>query len=282
MKKSYNDPDLIDAFLEGRLSQEQLIVFDERLKVDPDFGHKLAKEREIIEGLQSFRKIQLKNQLQNIDISLRQLRYRKLKIGVAFAGLAIISISTLLLFENPFATTTPSGRQSLQKLATSDFISIPVNIRTQLLPHSIIQPVQEKIKLLKSTKEITQYLTPKNKNERQTSFQLNLPSTPDFTLADDFPFEGIESSFDDLAGLSEIHSIGKENHLNIVNEEGSKYNFHYQFEENQLQLYGEFSKEIYQIIELKGKSKDQYFLYFSKNFYQLNNTKGKIIALRKN
>lgn len=281
MKNNYSDIELINAFLEGKLSQEELTSFDERLKEDPIFRSKLKGEREIIEGIQRFRKQSLKNQLNEINISLDRLRYRKnLKITAALTGITITSLFAIFLFSN--STHEKIKQQffikSFQELAFLKNTSIPVDFNFQTPPKSIVKPIEEKIKQLKTEKiKLLQLL---EKNQNNSSFEVKLPAIPEFSQNDELIYETSDNALDNNRRLSDLHKISEENHIDIENNKDTKYDFHYQFTDNKLYLFGDFSKEIYQIIELKGKTQSKFYLYFSDHFYPLNKNNKKVIPLK--
>jgi hypothetical protein len=48
-----------------------------------------------------------------------------------------------------------------------------------------------------------------------------------------------------------------------------KYNYHYQFKDGKLFLYGPFEKELYEIMEFFNEEKRTLFLYHNENYYLL-------------
>jgi hypothetical protein len=64
-----------------------------------------------------------------------------------------------------------------------------------------------------------------------------------------------------------------------INGNNGKYNFHYQFKDNKLFLYGVFEKNLYELMEFFSNNKRTLFLYYKENYYLLNEDDNKIKRL---
>ncbi|HTF18863.1 MAG TPA: hypothetical protein VK658_12365, partial [Chryseolinea sp.] len=64
-----------------------------------------------------------------------------------------------------------------------------------------------------------------------------------------------------------------------INGNNGKYNFHYQFKDNKLFLYGVFEKNLYELMEFFSNNKRTLFLYYKNNYYLLNEDDNKIKRL---
>jgi hypothetical protein len=58
-----------------------------------------------------------------------------------------------------------------------------------------------------------------------------------------------------------------------------KYNFHYQFKDDKLYLYGSFEKNLYEIMEFFSGNKRTMFLFYKDNYYLLNEEDQTVKAL---
>ena len=58
-----------------------------------------------------------------------------------------------------------------------------------------------------------------------------------------------------------------------------RYNFHYQFKNDKLYLYGTFEKNLYEIMEFFSNNKRTMFLFYKDNYYLLNEENDKVKPL---
>jgi hypothetical protein len=54
-----------------------------------------------------------------------------------------------------------------------------------------------------------------------------------------------------------------------IDSDNKKYNFHYQFKDGKLLLYGPFEKDVYEIMEFFNGEKRTLFLYYNEHYYLL-------------
>ena len=64
-----------------------------------------------------------------------------------------------------------------------------------------------------------------------------------------------------------------------VDSENKKYDFHYQFAQDKLVLYGPFEKNLYEIMEFISEDKRTVFLYYQDRFYFLKDDTEKLKPL---
>ena len=71
----------------------------------------------------------------------------------------------------------------------------------------------------------------------------------------------------------------KSNSIEIEMRSKRRYDFHYAFESNKLILYGDFSDEPYELIELKNDAGINLFLYYKSQYYGLDKGASEIVPL---
>ncbi|MBA4057618.1 MAG: hypothetical protein C0490_23085, partial [Marivirga sp.] len=65
----------------------------------------------------------------------------------------------------------------------------------------------------------------------------------------------------------------------VETQTDKRYNFHYQFKDSKLYLYGSFEKNLYEIMEFFSDNKRTMFLFYKDNYYLLNEENEKVRAL---
>ena len=69
-------------------------------------------------------------------------------------------------------------------------------------------------------------------------------------------------------------------HIQVETDSSSKkYNFHYQFNNGKLQLFGPFDKSLYEILEINGDN-HAVFLFYRENYYLLDEQQNQITKLQ--
>lgn len=69
MNKEYQHSEMIEAYLRNELSAAEKADFEQLVRQDPLLYNEFLLQKEIVSGLQSYRKAQLKNRLNQVDVS---------------------------------------------------------------------------------------------------------------------------------------------------------------------------------------------------------------------
>ena len=103
------------------------------------------------------------------------------------------------------------------------------------------------------------------------------PVTPEVIeeFADEERADSIELPDHDLFKSGNVES----NTFDIEVKSDPNYNFHYKFENDQLYLYGDFSAEPYEILEIKDLEDGGIFLFYMDKYYLLNRQQSAISPL---
>ena len=92
------------------------------------------------------------------------------------------------------------------------------------------------------------------------------------------PSEDAESA--EQAAAEEIGpKVSTKSSIAVETEVDKRYNFHYQFRDNKLFLYGSFEKNFYEIMEFFSNNKRTMFLYYKDNYYLLSDADQKVKPL---
>jgi hypothetical protein len=302
MKKDFNNnSELIDAYLEGELSASQAQDFEARLEKDPLLKHELQRREELIEGIRQFRHAQLKSQLSEVNISLAKIKLIKtLKISGIIAAASLTGLA-VYFFWNDKSAHTPLPVEKVE-------VSVPhKETPADKEPSMLEMPVTEK-KADNQPNELTKKANPdieeSEEAHRETlteknTLQKEIPAEP-LTIKKEQPkveFKApqvkvpvVADHFEDqfntsLGNQAELEGdlLGRQpaesKRFDINTQHSKEYDFHYQFKGNSLVLFGDFSKDTYEILEIIEQDIRKVYLYYQGDFYALENKEQEILPL---
>jgi hypothetical protein len=94
------------------------------------------------------------------------------------------------------------------------------------------------------------------------------------------PTEEMEKSKNaEEAGPTDEKEPSKAPSIVVETANDKRYNFHYQFKNEKLYLYGAFERNLYEIMEFFSDNKRTMFLYYKDNYYLLNEENDRVKAL---
>ena len=252
--------ELIDDYLANRLTEPDKKAFEQQLEGDPALKEELEFQQVVVQGVQKARAIELKSMLNNVPLGGSPWAGAKLAAAVVSAG--VVATSLYLYFQNPDeSVTTPTQKQEVTESPVDKSIEPSANASADLKDNSSKseQPLKEKAS---------------NQKEKKTPIPVR---KPDIQVVD--PSE-------ELTTTEEKSEVTGTNHANIAASKmevitgnaDKKHNFHYQFVQGKLLLFGPFDKSLYEILEIHGED-HAVFLFYKENYYLLDEKQSKIKSL---
>jgi hypothetical protein len=259
------DLELLDDYLANRMDAKSRAAFEQKINADQELKGELEIQQQMISGIKNARVAELKQMLNNVPVPAGQTAGTaagtKITLWVAVAGIIATGVyfyvkeDTQELVGPNTETVTPEQNES------------PVTEDT----HS------DENKPTKGTHEDSPVVS------SQESSSERKPIAP--------PKPGKKAVSPDASRKIEVYDPSKEleeNNTDQVNEElnhsqesitpsvvveidsdNKKYNFHYQFKDGKLLLYGPFEKDVYEIMEFFNGEKRTLFLYYNEHYYLL-------------
>lgn len=307
---------MIDAYLTGRLSPNDSARLMKNLEQDPALKEEFLLQKDLVHSLQAHRKQELKARLNKIEVgpgySIPSAVGFKILTGVAVVALlgtgAYFAFTPEETETNSESITIPAERQ--EKELTENLPLIPeatpddesISLENSNEAESISKedetsepsPAED----LDSSSSEKQESNPVDvENIAPVSSAAEEASTPtadvDVVKPDaDVVKPEVISFFDDADGLdlspeadapedhlSKIRSINNQN-IEVTTRSDSRYTFHYMFFDNQLHIYGDFSKVPYEVLEVNTGMLTNYYLYHGGNYYELNPNQPKVSRLK--
>ena len=275
---SEKDFDMLDEYAGNRLNPQDRAAFEKQLESDAELKNELSLQREIIEGVRTARKAELKKMLNDIPVSSIPTEGMSLglKIGlwVVAAGLVTSSLYFYFNREDNTIAQPPVTNEIREESTENDVVAEPD--ATESVQGD--QPAQEQPAQLQpktAQKQADDTSAPKASTPEKVEEQQAVePSTLD--VFD--PSQDAENA--EQVTAEEIGpKISTKSSIAVVTEVDKRYNFHYQFRDNKLFLYGSFEKNFYEIMEFFSNNKRTMFLYYKDNYYLLNDADDKVKPL---
>jgi hypothetical protein len=291
MNKPLYNPENIEAYITNKMSAGDKASFQSELAKDPLLNNEIDLQRDIIETLKEHRKAQLKNRLNNIDLTTGTSSYAGLKVAasILFAGLISFGAYNYLSNVRKDNTSISSGNNSVVVTSPGKTITnngsdgvIAENQKSvnAVSPEAIKENVIAKKEVGKNTtltstdrstvnKKVVEpgsepvFNTPEVKDKYEESDVIRTDNNINMPKGD-FGNTNGESTLDNL----KIEKIKDKNH-----------NLFYQYYSNKLFLYGDFDSKPYEILELNTIKDKQLYLYFEDKYYGLNQNQTDMTAL---
>jgi hypothetical protein len=264
------DLELLDDYLGNRMDEPSRAAFEQKINANQELRGELEIQQQMISGIKKARIAELKGMLNNIPVPAGQTTGvavgTKVALWVAVAGL--IATGIYLYVDN-------------------DSTEIVVPNTETITPESEDAPADkdedktDENKPTKATHEDSPVVSSQESSSEKKPIAPPKPGkavTPDASRKIEVydPSKELEENNTDQVNEELNHSQESVTPSVAVeiDSENKKYNFHYQFKDGKLFLYGPFEKEVYEIMEFFNEEKRTLFLYHKEHYYLLkdNNT----------
>lgn len=263
MKGNAFDIETIEAFILNKLDKAESASFREALSKDPLLQQEFNVQKETIQSLQNFRKAELKARLNNIEVPSNKWQNAS---RLAASLFILASLSGVIFFFNSqedTATNIPAPVTQLEEPAASDIIDVKEeNSSTEKFVEEEIIIPEASI----SSSPINNSTPSTQANSEKTEVEPIEIAVPEF-----------EDSFDDTGDIDKSISLPdskvakivetKEKlDIELVDQEGE---ISYKYYNNKLFLYGKFTSDTYELLELNNFNQKELYLFFKGDFYKL-------------
>lgn len=262
--------ELIDDYLTNRLTESEKVAFEQQVASDPSLKAEVELQKNILEGIKSVRAAELKAILNNVPIGAsvsNSFSAMKIAAGIIGAGILIGSI---------YYYYQPKGLPEGPNLSTSIQDSLQDNDSAESTEKLI--PVEEPTENSNSP-VVTEPTKEKATESKKEKKKPSTVSQPKLNVVDPTDEMATEDNQNEIVITEDPKSSVTLSHIQVETDSSSKkYNFHYQFNNGKLQLYGPFDKSLYEILEINGDS-HSVFLFYKENYYLLDEKQNEITKL---
>lgn len=278
------DFELLDDYLANRLSAEEKASFEKQIGADPELKREFVTQQKLIEGIKQARLTELKGILNKIPVTplpASQALFTKLGIFAVAAGLIGTGIYFFLLKGDTEVKLQPEIAKQEVPAVQKETKPAEEPKEDPALTEPEVPAVTEKTAPKKSNKKASKpavQSTPEQKEEEV--------ATPPKPEAYD---PSKEETSDSVANYNKIllgSAIRSMNSSGLVVDnipDNRKYDFHYQFNDGKLTLYGQKFRDssMYQILEFFGNNQipTTVVLYQSNKYYLIKEGNKEITKL---
>ncbi len=277
-----NNEEFVNSYLENELNKTEQLDFENKLHHDSELREEYNFQNDLVEGIKSIRRVELKSRLNNIPI------HTPIFQTIGFKAIAIASVSVGIGVGAYFSFDSniqPEGSLiNLEKLhiTQAEENTIPA-IPKAITP--ILDDDDDDNKTKKTLEQEKLKSEPVAKNtDAKVEAKIIKPNVIQPDVVESFNDASFETK--EIYTESQINTLEKikeniESAVEVATVKDKRNKFHYKFFENKLYLLGNFNDQPYEIIELnmaKGKS---YFLFYNDSFYKLSAEQIKPAPLQK-
>lgn len=273
----------IENYLQNKLSDTEKMDFEVVLEKDPLLKNEVELQSDIINSIKGNRYNELKTRLNNIDVGGIPQGFNFIKVAATVSVGSIITVGSFFYFNN-------DDNSLLDQIDLDTYTKVELNSNSiPAMPQAeVITEIGEPIELNNDQSESFTVVEENSLNESKN--QANLTSEikdnitkPNLVIPENSAPSNIEPvDSEDLEVVTGAFYNGQNNPNILVNNLGDQeYDFHYQFENGTLSLYGEFDKMPYELIELNTDQGKMLFLYYNEDFHLINTSQPKVTPLEK-
>lgn len=291
---SEKDFELLDQYVGNRLSTADKAAFEQKLAADADLKNELAFQQKVVDGIKKARASELKKMLNDIPMSSipseGNSMLTQIGIWVAAAGLVGTGLYFYLQSDEPTTPSSPQAEQMAEVEKQNEAETVELEPEAAGVESEIDAQPQETSEAQNPKPESSAPAERKPNVVLPQTESANAEASKDEEIArkpvapatlDVFdPTEELEKRKDaDVAGPTDEKEPSKAPSIIVETANDKRYNFHYQFKNEKLYLYGAFEKNLYEIMEFFSDNKRTMFLYYKDNYYLLNEENDRVKAL---
>lgn len=263
--------ELIDDYLSNRLKGAEREAFEKQLDQDPTLKSDLAFQKQVVNGIRQARAAELKAMLNKVPVGGTVIEFSVMRMAAGLAGAAILAAG-IYYYANrgefpPIdkAATNVGGETPVKPDNTQPESQQPNDSSTTPLPEQK-QDSPKKDDEKKPASKKTSQVTPVVKPNLEVA-------DPSAELADDTHTNSPVTTAAYQPGVT-ASAIQVE-----LDSSNKKYDFHYQFVNGKLMLYGPFDRSLYELLEVNGQQ-HAIFLVYKDSYYLLDSEQTAITKLQ--
>ena len=281
-----NIEERIAAYHDGELTPDERFDLESELSSNPELKAEYDLQNEIIEGIKSARKAELKTMMNNVPIggitstgTGKVIQYTSAAVITAIIGFGLYYFWPDKQIEQLNRPTTEEVDNTAENRVAGEQSQ---DIASTEIPDTDLNNVSESESISSSPSnkksEINSELSKKVEQIPETTTEVNTESAKP-SIIDGFDQE--ETSEPDIPenSLLDKSDNGGEAILSEVISDVRKYNFHYKFLNGRLILYGEF-QVTYEILDFMQGDERNVYLYYKGKYYPLILNQSEISPLK--
>ncbi len=254
----------VEAYFNNELSDSEKNDFLNEVESNTDLKSEFNFQKEVINGIKEARKAELKAMLNQVPVASVGTTSSAL-YKILAGGAATILVGTSIWYYINAKTNTATPQEIKVTLNTvapeKQIIEEEVNTTQDSEEKAVAATEMDNTQELKSA--TPKIITP------------NLPNSEDVVENKALPEENL-----DIPEAINAGSINLSSKVNVEVKFKKKYNFHYQYSNKGIILYGDFEEGLFEILELNKEETTALYLYYESNYYYINDNSGVIKPLK--
>ncbi|MEM6525108.1 MAG: hypothetical protein AAF693_14995 [Bacteroidota bacterium] len=267
--------ELIDAYLRDEMDSSQKSAFEEQMASDPKLQGEFEFQKKVVSGIAEVRKLELKAMLDKVIITGGVAE--SVTLGKVAAGLLMIGAVGwgIYYFNQPSKSGEfiPVAKEAENPEELIIFDGQNSRIEKKRAPNETGEDGEGNV----TSSEKIEPSSSQNLQTNASEPQINKPEL----LTD---FSGDTNASDSLLAPGSTAVAGEAEEISSidvsVDNTKKKFTFHYQFKNGRLFLYGDFSSDLYEILEFNTNNERALFLFYKGKFYDLNDDYDRIMELK--
>ncbi len=263
-----NNFDKVEAYFNNELSSSEKNEFLNEIETNTELQSEYNFQNEVINGIKQARKAELKAMLDKVPITA---------VSTAATGLYKIfagSVATILLGTAAWYYFTPT--EQIELTYNTEIVEILPN--NSIDKNEIVEELKKESTIALVTKEEVTKQSTNEVVEKETTPTINIPTLPD--SENEFENETLQEENLDIPSDISSTSINLSTKVDVKIVLKKKYNFHYQYSQAKLVLYGDFEEGLFEVLELNKENKVDVYLYYKSNFYYIKDKTDAITPLK--
>lgn len=275
--------ELIDLYLKGELSPDQLRSFETEISQSSELMGEVQFQKNMVSGISNYRKSQLKSRLDAIDVgsgwyaggTIGQNVWN-IAGGVMVAALLVTGVyfySDDVFVSNESSQVLELDSQNIYDYSKSEALEVPIPKSSDLSNQSVEEVINDTNNTTTTaitTKKAVRNTRSKNKKVKEFTPKVDLPVLEEVS---DESFVSEEVSIPEVSG-NDVVGIKSSNHIDVKTINKKSESIKYKYFDGKLFLYGDFKEEPYEILEINSKTAREIYLYHGQSFYQIDITDG--------
>lgn len=266
---SEKDLELLDQYVSNRLTAQDRTAFEKKLASDASLKSEYNIQQKVVEKIREARVKELKTMFNSIPASSLEAGSTSI-VGQVVLWVAVVGAIGSGVY---FYLNREDAAQD-QPLAKQEEVTTEV---PQAVEPSQETPKQEGPAATEDHKS-SETVTPQPETKKE---DIKTPEVSEEAKAEEPKgpapldvFDPSEETESPIAKpedkVTESTPLNKSSIVVEIDANNKKYNFHYQFKNGKLYLYGTFEKNLYEIMEFFSGNKRTVFLFYKDSYYLLS------------
>ncbi len=272
---SEKDLELLDQYVSNRLAPQDRTAFEKKLESDASLKNEYAIQKKVVEKIREARVKELKTMFNNVPTASLEPGGTSVITQVTLWVAVVGSLGAGLYFYLNNNDKVETKSIAKQEEVTKEN---PPVVEPKQAPKQESPAVAKEDETSKRPAETEQEVQPKTPNDLTTEDEPKSPAALD-VFDPTTETENPSTANPDANSTREPASAKPSSIAVEIDRENKKYNFHYQFKEGKLHLFGAFEKNLYEIMEFFSDNKRTVFLFYKDSYYLLNEENDKIRPL---